>query len=645
MTTSRREFFRHNPKASAWAELDKATNQAQSITNFRYSFEKRDLAGKSILIIGAGVSGLTAAYELASSTSARVTVLEAQNRTGGRCLSLRTGDTVTEDVSSDLESTPSDVTQVVRFEKPVGDAEPFLNAGPGRIPSTHVLVLDYLRRFNVPMEVYVMHSDSNLVHLKESPLDDNEAIVARQLIYNMRGWMGEMVHQNAKTLLEDFYQRHGLGCVTANDIDSLQSFAESFGDLTVETEDQKGGLYMASAPVPGQETQDDGSDRHGYTVLPGVQPGKVSPTIMLNKLLDSRYWEKVNLYQQNDILWQPTLMHPTFGMDQVEKAFAAEAVAKGATILLNSPVRTIGYDREKGKYIVSVEGGKTHEADYVMCNIPMPFLQLILADDLYNPSCGSGFNEEFKLGLRAVFETMNSNDQNERFLAPTTKVGWQADRDLWQRGVSKDNSIIKPTLALPSNGSISNSSKRGPNSVKPMRDTQVGVVPIFGGISWTDNIITQIWYPSVAYHDEKGVLTGTYNFGNNAIEMGKMPIEQRLAVARKGAVGFGELFAKGLDRGVAIAWQNMPYIKGGWAQWHTVRDSVRFFNELQQGTGVDGEEDPSFFVIGDQMSSLPGWQEGAVAAALNAISRMSEPRFKLPYLKKLPDTRIIVEGV
>src|SRR5947209_8437133 len=35
-------------------------------------------------------------------------------------------------------------------------------------------------------------------------------------------------------------------------------------------------------------------------------------------------------------------------------------------------------------------------------------------------------------------------------------------------------------------------------------DSEVGVVPIYGGISWTEHPITQIWYPSEAYHDRKG---------------------------------------------------------------------------------------------------------------------------------------------
>ena len=111
---------------------------------------------------------------------------------------------------------------------------------------------------------------------------------------------------------------------------------------------------------------------------------------------------------------------------------------------------------------------------------------------------------------------------------------------------------------------------------------------------------------------------------------------------------FGQAFGQGLQDGLAIAWQNMPHIKGGWAQWHSVDDPVTHFNHLAQGTGVtdnQGTTVANFFVVGDQLSSLPGWQEGAIASALNALSRVAEPTLAITYLAELPDTRIIVEGV
>ena len=146
------------------------------------------------------------------------------------------------------------------------------------------------------------------------------------------------------------------------------------------------------------------------------------------------------------------------------------------------------------------------------------------------------------------------------------------------------------------------------------------------------------------------MLTGAYNFSQTAYEWGRKPVSERLDMAREGARQFGKRFGNGLHDGLAIAWQNMPYIKGGWAYWQSVgKDAVKHFNILSQGTGVHDAKgklsDPVFFVIGDQLSSLPGWQEGAIAAALNALTRMARPDLEIPYLEKLPDTRLLVEGV
>ncbi|MEM8962156.1 MAG: amine oxidase, partial [Acidobacteriota bacterium] len=272
---------------------------------------------------------------------------------------------------------------------------------------------------------------------------------------------------------------------------------------------------------------------------------------------------------------------------------------------------------------------------------PIPFLKRIVSEGLQELGSGKGFAEPFKDGLDAVYraqfepgaEQREDGGYVRRFLADTTKVGWQADRHLWQGGAFETRHDAATDA-----------------EVEEVQASEVGVVPIFGGISWTEHPITQVWYPSEAYHDQKGVLTGAYNFGNDAHQAGRMPVAERLDDAREGAALFNEPFAEGLGKGVAIAWQNMPYIKGGWAQWNTLGDDATdHFNELTQGTEIisaDGARTaPVFFIIGDQLSSLPGWQEGAIASSVNALNRMTRPDLEVPYLERLPDTRLMVEGI
>lgn len=628
---SRADFLRANPHATAWAALDEATNLQMQITPGAIRITKRKFKGKRAIILGSGVAGLTTAYELLSQeTGMEVTILEAQSRTGGRCLSLRTGDTLTEDADSELFDSKPGETQTIRFKRPVGDSEPYLNAGPGRIPSSHKRLLSYLKKFGVAVEVYVMTSESNLVQMEGGPFK-GAPVVYRRLNHNTRGWLAEMVWNNARVLLEGCGAKIKAGDLDDR-VDQLQDLMVSFGELTVT------GKYAPDAGEPGFE---DARSRAGFDVLAGVDAGVIADAISLDTLLDSEFWKKTRFYQPVDSLWQPTLFQPVGGMDQVQHSFAQQVAALGAHLHLNSPVKLIEWDRRKKEFVVHVSQVGTEEcveyrADYCFSNIAMPFLSKILSERLQGRGA-RGLNQDFKKSLHAVYEaqfnptTPPANGYVPRFLATTTKVGWQGDRCLWQGS---------PMLQV--------RHEESGEDLMVVPDSEIGVVPIFGGISWTDDEIVQIWYPSNAYHDDKGVLTGAYNFADVAERWGKKPVSERLKMARDGAKKFGKKFAAGLHDGVAIAWQNMPYIKGGWAQWQAFNDppaAVRAFNVLVQGSGVDGEDQPVFFIVGDQVSSLPGWQEGAIASALNAISRMARPDLQIQHLKMLPDTRLMVEGI
>src|SRR5258708_4991455 len=88
--------------------------------------------GKTVAILGAGVSGLCAAYEL-DRAGYDVVILEAQRRAGGRSLTLRRGGVFQE---------MNQPAQICEF-----DHRLYLNAGPGRLPPTPVNAIDYCPPF------------------------------------------------------------------------------------------------------------------------------------------------------------------------------------------------------------------------------------------------------------------------------------------------------------------------------------------------------------------------------------------------------------------------------------------------------------------------------------------------------------------
>jgi monoamine oxidase len=102
-----------------------------------------------VLVLGAGVAGLAAAYEL-EKAGYRCQVLEARDRAGGRNWTVRDGTAET-----DLDG----FRQVAAFAPGI-----YFNAGPARIPGHHV-TMDYCRELGVPVEVLVNgNADAWLYH-------------------------------------------------------------------------------------------------------------------------------------------------------------------------------------------------------------------------------------------------------------------------------------------------------------------------------------------------------------------------------------------------------------------------------------------------------------------------------------------------
>src|SRR3954463_7216719 len=108
-----------------------------------------DPKGASVLVLGAGLAGMTAALELRAA-GYKVQVLEFNSRPGGRNWTLRGGDSFTE---------LGGATQTCGFEDGL-----YLNPGPWRIPYHHRAVLDYCRRLGVTLEPFIQLNHNALLH-------------------------------------------------------------------------------------------------------------------------------------------------------------------------------------------------------------------------------------------------------------------------------------------------------------------------------------------------------------------------------------------------------------------------------------------------------------------------------------------------
>ncbi|MGG1678111.1 flavin monoamine oxidase family protein [Neobacillus sp. NRS-1170] len=90
---------------------------------------------KHILIIGAGMAGLVAA-SLLKETGHKVTILEANDRVGGRVYTMRA---------------------------PFSD-KLYFNAGPMRIPDKHYLTLEYIKKFKLPTNLFINRTPRDIIY-------------------------------------------------------------------------------------------------------------------------------------------------------------------------------------------------------------------------------------------------------------------------------------------------------------------------------------------------------------------------------------------------------------------------------------------------------------------------------------------------
>lgn len=335
-------------------------------------------AGQRVLVLGAGVAGLCAAYELAKG-GFEVTVLEAAGRIGGRSFTARKGDSWQEIDGPLLTS---------QFDEGL-----YLNAGPGRIPSHHVTVLDYCRRFGVEMEPFIFLSRSNLI--QNDDFDNGRPVRMQYLDAELRGQVAEMLAKVSDQRELDRYFGDA-------DRDAFLDMLQAFGDLTAGRD---GSLTYR------------GGDRAGYTVPPGAgrSPGTHRPAIPLGDILESGIWED-GLFNELRIYWQSVLMQPKGGMDMIWKGFLRQTLPDGRRledlVRLNAPVSAI-VQEEGGVRVVA--GGETLQADWVVSTMAPPLLARV--ENNFSPAFA---------------------DAMARWqLVASCKVGWQAKRRFWE----EDNEI------------------------------------------------------------------------------------------------------------------------------------------------------------------------------------------------------------
>jgi monoamine oxidase len=321
--------------------------------------------GQSVIVLGAGLAGMLAAYEL-NKAGYKVRILEYQNRPGGRNWSLYGGDTYTE---------LGGATQHVQFQP--GN---YLNPGPWRIPHHHRTLLHYCKAFGVALEPFIQFNHNAFVH--SSKAFGGKPRHYREVAADFEGSIAELLGKamNKKALDDE---------VKPEDRERLMEALRGWGMLD---KDMKYASNLRSASHRGYDRPPGG----------GVN-GAPIPSALDNSfhdLLDPIVWTNMAFFMNHEM--QTTMFQPVGGMGMIGKAFGRQ-VAQMVTF--NAKVTKIMQDA-KGvtvNYADTATGAaQTAQADYCVCTIPLGVLNQIetnLAPKLKAAVGAVPYSNSVKIGL------------------------------------------------------------------------------------------------------------------------------------------------------------------------------------------------------------------------------------------------------
>ncbi len=479
--------------------------------------------GKHVVILGGGLAGMSAAYEL-NKLGYRCTILEARTRTGGRCWSPRKG-SVQQEVGSEAVTANFDEGQ-------------YFNAGPSRIPHHHQLTMQYCKELGVPLEVYNNVNESAYYFSEGKGKLSNQKIRMREIHNDMRGYTSELL---AKALDQDKLDL----AMSPEDGAKVMEYLRAEGGLNLDK------LYKASA-------------RRGYIEAPGAgdKPGKIGEPHQLLDIIQSGLLDP-DFYNVAEYTYelQMTMFQAVGGMEQIAKALEKKV---SPSLKLGAEVKSVLNVPEGVKVVYKDKAGE-HEltGDFCICTLPLPVL--------------SNVNHNFASDVSRAIDFVP--------YIQTGKIGLQFKRRFWEEDEH-----------------------------------------IYGGITHTNNELTQIFYPSYGYQSQKGILLGYYNFNEKAKAVGELSPAQREKLALEKGSLIHPQYAKEFEKSFSVSWHKTQHSLGGWAVYNSEARQTLYPALLKP--------DKNVYFAGEHVSYLTAWMAGAFESARSVVTalhgRVTEQRVQYP---------------
>jgi monoamine oxidase len=300
-----------------------------------------------------------------------------------------------------------------------------------------------------------------------------------------------------------------------------------------------------------------GSERSGYAVARGGGGGLPH----LRTPLSLHELLLANLvkgeFYEDRLDWQATMLQPVGGMDRIAYGFAS---ALGNLVHYRCAVKEIRRTEGGGARVVyaKADGSISSIAgDFCICTLPMPVLRDIPSD----------FSKETQEAFRGMP------------MMTHYKVAWQSPR-FWEREFH-----------------------------------------IYGGISFLNQTVDLVWYPSDRLFSANGVIISGFNFetddAGNPTSFGRLgSTAAKLEASRSSVEKLHAGYGRQLSHPIYVSWAQIPYSLGCMANSH-LDSSQAAYQQLLRPEG-------NIFFAGDYLSRLVGWQEGAVLSAHRVASEIAD---------------------
>jgi monoamine oxidase len=250
----------------------------------------------------------------------------------------------------------------------------------------------------------------------------------------------------------------------------------------------------------------------------------------------------------------------------MDKIAAAFEQQVGGLIRYQAEVKSI-HNQEQGVKVVYKDKGVEKEtaAEHCICTIPLPVL--------------SNIDHNFSSDVSRAIDSV--------VYMSTGKIGLQFKRRFWEEDEG-----------------------------------------IYGGITHTNNQLTQIFYPSYDYLGGKGILIGYYNFNEKAVATGNLSYQQREQLALDKGSLIHPQYRQEFEGSFSVSWHKTKYNLGGWALYSADERQTLYKSLLQPEGRV--------YFAGEHMTYLNAWMAGAFESARSVVaalhSRVTGQRFSYPVL-------------